>query len=942
LFNPQIGESIKPLAETTSVFVQLIAMVFAMNGLFPKNHPGLTGELTADGKPAKLSLSEIIGTAWRDLSFTKAGAPKVALFFAVTGTLVLAVISIITALLAGFMGTAHAATATAASGGFFSSAGTSDLAQNWLDYIFNGQPLSQYYSQNGTPIPQTTGIQCAMITALGFYSSAMLIFAAFILAYHLVSMIVNTAHEGVAMGKKANQVWAPIRLVVAIGLLIPMGASAGSQCSTGTGAGLNAGQFIVIQMASWGSGLASQTWKKFVTTLATAQNKPIQPSPPDSNELVTNMVMMEACKFAWNYQVCVASENQKSDGDPSQCQKSPESNISSSFSNEQMLGPKDSGAPAPVTDPNTGDVTYAYTVRNQADVTPLNICGTYTIPGKLSNTVGDTMGQTDASAATASQLSSVQQSTFTNELPNFQKVGIEIAQVLPGATSSTSQATLTANQDLASEVDSYESTLNSALSSALGSGSTSSGLLDSETITDMGWAGAGAWLNTIARDQGSVISAYQDGMPKTRRPDLTALIGKGQGTDISVAQATARALGHFTQLIESGYVPQCEQQAAASAGGSPGVGVVNTPGTVGTVATNPNSVVPDSLNTNNNKMNLPDTASYVKDLASKLSGGKASGTDIMQNVFAVIDAQAVRSGIWQTQSSSCGNNSNPQYFTLGAQLTTANPLQEFSFWGFANLRASYSLWGDILQLSVAEVREGILQQVTQFAEGMKATNNEQQHIQDIGLLSKSYGFVASIFSLFANVFFVCGFTIAFVVPLLPYFRFFFSILTWIVSVLEAIVAIPLLALAHLNPEGEGLPGQSAKAGYFMIFNIFLRPVLTIFGLIAGLIVFYISIMLLNLTFAVAVAGTNAGYHSGIETLVRIAYTIMYGATVYVCANNAFKPIGFFSEHALRWIGAQAHHERMGDGGRAVQGVMGQAQGQLGEKAVGVIRLKPPG
>ncbi len=38
--NPELGKSIRPLAQTTSVFVQLIAMVFAMNGLFSrKTHP---------------------------------------------------------------------------------------------------------------------------------------------------------------------------------------------------------------------------------------------------------------------------------------------------------------------------------------------------------------------------------------------------------------------------------------------------------------------------------------------------------------------------------------------------------------------------------------------------------------------------------------------------------------------------------------------------------------------------------------------------------------------------------------------------------------------------------------------------------------------------------------------------------------------------------------
>jgi conjugal transfer/type IV secretion protein DotA/TraY len=208
-----------------------------------------------------------------------------------------------------------------------------------------------------------------------------------------------------------------------------------------------------------------------------------------------------------------------------------------------------------------------------------------------------------------------------------------------------------------------------------------------------------------------------------------------------------------------------------------------------------------------------------------------------------------------------------------------------------------------------------------------------------GLRSQLYNFIAGLFGMFATIFMTAGFTVAFVVPLMPYFRFFFSVLTWLVSTLEAVVAIPLVALAHLSPEGEGLPSQSAKAAYFLIFNIFVRPVLTLFGLIAGLLVFYVAIMLLNATFSIAVAGTNAMSHSDYGTLVRIAFTVTYAAAVYTCANNAFKTIGYFPEHALRWIGQQAHHERMGDGGRTIQAAIGQTQGLLGEKAINTIRLK---
>ena len=112
--------------------------------------------------------------------------------------------------------------------------------------------------------------------------------AAIILFYHLASMVVETAHHGVVMGKRANQIWAPIRLVVAIGLLVPISG------------GLNSGQYIVIQIAQWGSNLASQTWGVFVKQLAAESYQGVAATAPYARKTVYDTVLMEACMYAYN------------------------------------------------------------------------------------------------------------------------------------------------------------------------------------------------------------------------------------------------------------------------------------------------------------------------------------------------------------------------------------------------------------------------------------------------------------------------------------------------------------------------------------------------------------------------------------------------------------------------------------------------------------------
>ena len=75
------------------------------------------------------------------------------------------------------------------------------------------------------------------------------------------------------------------------------------------------------------------------------------------------------------------------------------------------------------------------------------------------------------------------------------------------------------------------------------------------------------------------------------------------------------------------------------------------------------------------------------------------------------------------------------------------------------------------------------------------------------------------------------------------------------------VGIPLWALAHLRIDGEGLPGQAAESGYFLIFEIFLRPILTVFALIAAILIFSAQVRVLNFIWDIVttnVTGFSAG------------------------------------------------------------------------------------
>jgi conjugal transfer/type IV secretion protein DotA/TraY len=161
-----------------------------------------------------------------------------------------------------------------------------------------------------------------------------------------------------------------------------------------------------------------------------------------------------------------------------------------------------------------------------------------------------------------------------------------------------------------------------------------------------------------------------------------------------------------------------------------------------------------------------------------------------------------------------------------------------------------------------------------------------------------------------------GFILFYVLPFLPFLYFFFAVGAWVKSIFEAMVGVPLWALAHLRIDGEGLPGDSASNGYFLIFEIFLRPILTVFGLIASTIIFTAQVRVLNFIWALVIDNLT-GFAGGQDTVVASFYdvvihrdivdqfffTIVYTIIVYMMATASFKLIDTLPDNILRWMGA---------------------------------------
>ena len=187
-------------------------------------------------------------------------------------------------------------------------------------------------------------------------------------------------------------------------------------------------------------------------------------------------------------------------------------------------------------------------------------------------------------------------------------------------------------------------------------------------------------------------------------------------------------------------------------------------------------------------------------------------------------------------------------------------------------------------------------------------------------------FMAAILTLM----FAAGVMLAYYVPLIPFIIFSFAAIGWLIGVIEAIVAAPIVALGVIHPEGHELVGKSAQA-IMILTNVFLRPAMMIIGLIAGIGVSYIGIWLLNSGFAHASAGITVTGTGGIWK--PAAMSIIYAALCVAMLQKSFSLIHIIPDKVLRWLsggfqeslGAESANEAQS----TTRGALGQAGSQAG-------------
>ncbi|MCC6597825.1 MAG: DotA/TraY family protein [Alphaproteobacteria bacterium] len=857
-----------------------IALVYGAVRLLPAGHPYLDAR-----NMGRFGIRHVIGEAANHIVFSRRNIDQIILFLCTLVGLGIILIQFCLLGMAFFMQPALAAMPTNFAEFFLTPAATraTDLAGMLMDLVFGVPGIFDScvstavtcISAEGTPIEASVAghswalqpavfpmpMHVGLHQVFQLYNLGLLVVAMFITLYFIATIILETAESGTAFGKRFNRVWAPVRIVMAFGLLVPVGY------------GLSSSQYIVLYAAKFGSGFATNGWNLFNDVLGTgvknllaaqdttSQNLVAQPNAPEVGGLLQFLFVAKTCAEA--EAAYYTSQNITIDpikpyivDDPFKTPRNLRIDQATTYNDVMnfVVGPPPASGNAIGKDQiiirfgREDEKKYGFEL---GWVSP--ICGELVmrlsdprLPGTAEAGIEAMQryyifiikemwyevfldgGALPSAPLPPYPLHFVQLNTTFNQNPTLAEPDAVYRQTLQDFYALDLRSAM--NNPAATGLDTFAGIPRGAILEM-----EDSGRWDVDVILrEKGWAGAAIWYNRVAEMNGNVISAVLNIPMPTRYP----------------------------RVMESVYAQKRQQEKSVT-------------------------------------------------FKERFKPVKASGQGIDSEV--PVDGQMAQAywaafDYWQQGDNTTTPHSTP---TGNAVIDILNGLLGTE--GLFDMRRNPDVH-PLAQLTGIgrSLIEGAIRNLTYAAVGGAGGAALAQ-------VSEFFGTTAAVFSgfmlTFALLSLTVGFVLFYVVPLLPFIYFFFAVSGWVKGIFEAMVGAPLWALAHIRIHGEGLAGPAAVSGYFLIFEIFLRPILMVFGLLASISIFSALVSVLNQIFDLVVSNTG-GFDVNAEftgvgaskmaymrsSVDEFFYTAIYALIVYLMGMSSFKLIDHIPNQILRWMG----------------------------------------
>lgn len=178
------------------------------------------------------------------------------------------------------------------------------------------------------------------------------------------------------------------------------------------------------------------------------------------------------------------------------------------------------------------------------------------------------------------------------------------------------------------------------------------------------------------------------------------------------------------------------------------------------------------------------------------------------------------------------------------------------------------------------------------------------------------GVVVPILVAIIGLLWAAGAALAIYLPLIPYLVFTFTSIGWLILVIEAMAAAPIIALGLVSPSQEVL--GRASPSVLMITSVFLKPSLMVIGFIAAAKLVQAAVAMLNYGFLASVEA-GIGY---LGIFGSIALIVLYAGILVSVMSECFSLIHVLPDKIIRWIGGQAEQsaikEKLGEAKKGVE------------------------
>lgn len=848
VFLPGIRPRMRDFAKdgfTSLAFI--IALIYNAVGILPSNHPYLRSDMLG-----QYGIRHVISEAKRHLKFSWKHIDQILIFFAIFLGIVLLAVQFALVLVSFFAKSAHAAAIGLPASlheYVLTENPDQDIAFRLLDMVF-GIP-GFFGSQELTYLNVMADFHEALHGMFIIYSLGIIVIGALIVSYFIGAVLIETAQTGTPFGKRFNHVWVPVRIIVAFGLLIPIGF------------GMNAGQFITLNAAKWGSGFATNGWIYFNQIVAGGGGSYIGeretlvalPRGPEVSHLQSFSGLMLMCDSVYEGEGFMEAGYQFGAGE-----------------------------------------IEAYIVKGTGDAaeyliyydTPFEQALEFSEGGQIHIKIGrhDTT-YTDEIGMVKAYCGELIIDTFATEEPGFELIqegyyylgqalvynnSLEdpcgVFVVLSGTqavattyamvelSSSYNRGDIAFLEDmlrifhedgtLEEERQILKEVVDSCALLAQAELAASDTWNIDEDGLNLGWAGAAIWYNKLAQVNGGFVTALNQPPRIYKYPLIMEYVLEQKLQQDDNINPSDR----FKPEMEQG--KEIEFQ-------------------------NPND--PELARVFNIGFQYWEERGY---------GGDALRTHAANQENSFIDTI---NAIFGTQG----------LFDM-CQNTNIHPLAQMAALGKGLIEAAIRNLGYSLASGVMGGAAYIL----------------SPH------MGSALGAASGFFSTIAGIGLVIGFLLYYVIPFMPFLYFFFAVGGWVKGIFEAMVGVPLWALAHLRIDGEGLPGPGGSYGYFLILEIFLRPFMIVLGLLASITIYAAMVRVLNDIFYLVVSNiaghdpvdrnactitdsTNL-FELGQEQYLRgpvdeFFFTVLYAIIVYMIGMSSFKLIDQIPNEIMRWMGA---------------------------------------